>query len=137
MIDVNSHLRRSTVFSATPGLPSCHAATLTELPGGEQVAAWYAGSREAAPDVAIYGARLPQGSAAWSEPFLLANTPGHSEGNPVLLAAPGGDVWLFYVTLTGEWWTTSRMKGRRSADGGRTWGQERLLSPEPGFGFRF
>jgi predicted neuraminidase len=96
-------MRRSTVFTATPELPSCHAATLTALPNGDLLAAWYAGSREAASDVAIYGARLSQGSVVWSEPFMLANTPGHPEGNPVLFTAPDGGVWLFYVTLTGDW----------------------------------
>ncbi len=138
-------MRRLTVFAATPALPSCHAATLAELPGGDLLAAWYAGSREAAPDVAIYGARLPKGSAAWSapfthrtapfrwRPFLLADTPRHAEGNPVLFAAPDGSLWLFYVTLTGEGWTTSRMKCRRSGDGGHTWERRAPARPKPGW----
>ncbi len=135
-------MTRWLVFVATPELPSCHAATLTALPGGDRSAecsrrsllvAWYAGSREAAPDAAIYGARLSRGSACWSAPFLLANTPGRPEGNPVLFTDSDGGVWLFYVTLTGDKWTTSRMKCRRSADGGHTWGAERVLSPEPGW----
>lgn len=126
-------MHRSSVFVATPALPSCHAATLTPLAGGDLLVAWYAGSREAAPDVAIYGARLARGSAVWSNPFLLANPPGRPEGNPVLFTAPDGGVWLFYVTLTGDKWTTSRMKVRRSADGGRTWGAECVLSPELGW----
>jgi len=126
-------MRHLTAFAATPALPSCHAATLAELPGGDLLAAWYAGSREAASDVAIYGARLPRGSATWSAPLLLADTPGYSEGNPALFSAPGGGVWLFYVTLTGEWWTTSLMKCRRSSDGGHTWGGERILSSELGW----
>ena len=126
-------MRRFTVFAATPALPSCHAATLTALAGGGLLVAWYAGSREAAPDVAIYGARPARNSAARSPPFLLTNTPGRPEGNPVLFTDPGGGVWLFYVTLMGDKWTTSRMKLRRSADGGHTWGAERVLSPEPGW----
>jgi len=129
-------MRRYVVFAATPELRSCHAATLTALPGGDLLAAWYAGSREAAPDVAIYGARLVPGSAAWSAPFLLANTPDRPEGNPVLFTDPDGGVWLLYVTLTGDKWTTSRMKFRRSADGGHTWGAKRVLSPEPGWMIR-
>jgi len=126
-------MHRSTVFAATPELPSCHAATLTALPDGCLLVAWYAGSREAAPDVAIYGARLSRGSTRWSAPFVLANTPGRPEGNPVLFTDPGGGVWLFYVTLTGDNWITSWIKLRRSTDGGHTWGAERMLSPEPGW----
>lgn len=129
-------VRRSAVFTATPYLPSCHAATLTALPGGDLLAAWYAGSREAAPDVAIYGARLVRDSIAWSRPFLLANTPGRPEGNPVLFTDPGDRVWLFYVTLAGDGWTTSQMKCCHSTDGGCTFSQERLLSLELGWMLR-
>jgi predicted neuraminidase len=124
------------LFISTPELPSCHAATLTALPNGDLLAAWYAGSREAAPDVAIYGARLPAGATAWSEPILLANTPDRAEGNPVLWTDPRGTVWLFYVTLMGDRWTTSQIKGCCSGDGGHSWGKESLLRPEPGWMLR-
>src|SRR2546422_3293813 len=44
-----------------PGYPSCHGSTLVELPSGELLAAWYAGSTEGAEDTAELGARLQAG----------------------------------------------------------------------------
>jgi hypothetical protein len=50
---------------ATPGTQrDNHASTLVELKGGDVMAAWFAGTKEGAPDVAIYGAWLHDG--AWS-----------------------------------------------------------------------
>lgn len=37
--------------------PSCHCATLVELPESSMLAAWYAGSYETATDVVIKAAR--------------------------------------------------------------------------------
>ena len=38
--------------------PSCHASTVVELPGGDLMAAWFGGTGEGNPDVAIWGARM-------------------------------------------------------------------------------
>ena len=43
-----------------------HVASIAELFGGGLVAAWYAGSREGAGDVAIYFSMQTSGDAPWS-----------------------------------------------------------------------
>lgn len=47
------------VFQTTADRRSCHAATIAELPSGDLLCAFYAGSAEAAPDVCILTARRP------------------------------------------------------------------------------
>lgn len=59
-----------------------HAPGIAELQNGELIASWYRGSGErTADDVAVWGARLKPGSTAWSESFLLADTPGFPDCN--------------------------------------------------------
>lgn len=83
-----------------PGAPSCHCSSLVVLPDGDLFAAWFAGTAEKAPDVAIWGARWRAG-AGWETPRVIANTPAHSEGNPVLYLTPGPvpALVLFYQTM--------------------------------------
>ena len=45
------------IFEQIPNFPSCHGSTIAEMPDGELLAAWYAGSREGAKDVAIFASR--------------------------------------------------------------------------------
>lgn len=121
------HFHTEPVFTQNPDHPSCHAATLEELPDGTLLCAWYAGSYEKHPDVVIQMARKAPGSGEWSAPEVIQNTPGHSEGNPVLFYSPDGLLWLFYVTMYGNRWDECLVKYRRSADEGRTWDTPVLL----------
>ncbi|MBK8889539.1 MAG: exo-alpha-sialidase [Dechloromonas sp.] len=50
--------------------PSAHAATLAELPDGRIAAAWFAGTREGAADVAVWFSTLNRGT--WSTPRQIA-----------------------------------------------------------------
>ncbi|HLK55376.1 MAG TPA: sialidase family protein [Chthonomonadaceae bacterium] len=122
-------------FAHTPSaaLPQCHAPTLAERPDGALVCAWYAGAYERAKDVAIYGAVLALDAAGWSERVVFADTPGFSEGNPVLFLFPDGRLWLFYVTMFGDRWDTCQVKYTHSHDGGWTWEGTVLLSSEWGW----
>lgn len=53
-----------------------HSSCVIECPNGDLMATWFYGSGERdSPDVLIQGARLRQGATAWSEPFLMADTP--------------------------------------------------------------
>ncbi len=121
------------VFQRTTERRSCHAATIAELPSGDLLCAWYAGTRELDPDVGILTARRPVGADDWEPARVVVDSPDHSEGNPVLFAAPNGEVWLFYVTVYGEGWDFAKLKLRRSDDEGRTWGPEQVLSDELGW----
>ncbi|HEV2134537.1 MAG TPA: sialidase family protein [Terracidiphilus sp.] len=100
-----------------------HASTVVELKGGDVMVAWFAGSREGAPDVKIYGARLHDG--AWSAPVVLASADGVACWNPVLFHTHDGRLWLYYKYGTHP----STWKGARkwSDDEGRTWSKIEYL----------
>jgi len=124
------------IFDVIPGRPQCHASTITELPGGGILAAWFAGEYEKAKDVAILSSRLPRGSAAWSEPEILNDAPGLSEGNPVLFTDAAGAVWFFYLVMYGDTWDDCRIHYRTSTDAGKTWSAEETLIKQKGYALR-
>jgi len=134
-------LRFHFAFSPTPRFPSCHGSTVLALPNGDVLAAWYAGTREKARDVAILCARKPLGGE-WGPALVVADTPGKSEGNPVLFLLEEGDIWLFYQTMHGSGegrtqlgtgWTTCDIKRKRSADGGLSWSEDEIVVGELGY----
>lgn len=106
----------------------CHASTIVELADGSLLAAWFGGTREGAPDVAIWMARRPAGAPGWADPELAADEPDVPCWNPVLFRdsrtdVPGAQplqVWLFYKVAPRIPAWTGRF--RRSFDGGLTWG---------------
>lgn len=133
-----SYFRAELIFApgSVPARPSCHASTLVELPDGGLLAAWFAGTEEGAPDTAEVGARLAPNATRWSTPAVLVDTPGKSDGNPVLHVDRQGRVWIFYVTKERErrpQWAQCRIKCRVSSDGGRTFSPERVLREELGW----
>jgi predicted neuraminidase len=102
--------------------PSAHAATLVETRGG-LLAAWFAGTHEGHPDVAIWGAHLT--ARGWSRPTCLVAVPGVALWNPVLFREAGGEIWLFYkIGATIPGWSGALI---RSHDEGFTWSPPRLL----------
>ncbi len=121
------------IFEPIPNFPSCHGSTIAELPDGDLLAAWYAGSREGAKDVAIFTSRKRQGSDRWMYPKMIVNTPNCSEGNPVLFVDANGQIWLFYVTMYGERWTECKVYYRKSNTMGRNWGERSILRDELGW----
>ncbi len=103
-----------------------------ELDNGDLYVVYYGGAGEYEGDTAVYGFRKENGTDIWSEPQVIADTPGLSEGNAVIWQGPQGVVWLFYLTRYGETWSNSRIKYKTSSDGGHTWTDSRLLSFEEG-----
>lgn len=96
---------------------SCHAATIVETAAGEFMAAWFGGTAEGRPDVAIWAARARGGR--WSEPFELAREANIAAYNPVLFQSADGVLWLYYKFGPGPAeWTAGR---RSSRDRGKTW----------------
>ncbi|MCL5745955.1 MAG: exo-alpha-sialidase, partial [Acidobacteria bacterium] len=61
--------------------PSCHASTIVELKDGGLMSAWFGGTFEGAPDVAIWGAR--RNSTGWQAPALIVREPSIATFNPV------------------------------------------------------
>lgn len=111
----------------TASFPSCHAATILELPDGELLCAFFGGTAESDPDVEIRLARKPPGGE-WTAPVSVADgvrAKGDrlSTGNPVLFQPQGGDIMLFYkIFAPGSPWVGML---KTSSDGGRTWSAAR------------
>lgn len=110
-----------------------HAATLAETPAG-LVAAWFAGSREGRPDVAIWLARAEGGTFGEPERILEGRDgAGCAQPcwNPVLHQVPDGPLLLFYKVgpRPRRWWGMLA----RSMDGGRSFERPRRL-PDGIFG---
>ncbi len=53
--------------------PQAHASTITELPNGDLLAAYFGGTREKNPDVCIWVSRKAKGSDTWQNPQLAAD----------------------------------------------------------------
>lgn len=102
----------------------CHASTLVSLPGGDLVAAFFAGTREGEGDTAVWLASRRRG--CWQSPEPLFGVPGLPHWNPVL-HAEGARLWLFYkVGASVHVWRT---RCAESGDGGTTWSAPRDLVP--------
>lgn len=96
---------------------SSHASTVVELPAGELMAAWFGGTAEGKPDVAIWGAHGRAGQ--WSAPVQLVREPGVPCWNPVLFHTGDGVLWLYYkFGPSPGTWTAGRLYSR---DEGATW----------------
>ncbi len=113
-----------------------HAPGIVELPGGDLFASWYRGSGERrADDVAIYGARLKKGASQWSEPFLLADTPGFPDCNTCLIVDPQQRLWLFFPTILANTWesclTNFKVSSSYDGDGCPKWDREGMILLKP------
>jgi predicted neuraminidase len=103
----------------SPAMPtlSCHASTIVELSNGDLLAAWFGGSREGAPDVAIWMAR--RNAHGWSRPWVAAREPQVATYNPVLFHSADGVLWLYYkFGKSPGTWSAAREYSR---DEGATW----------------
>jgi predicted neuraminidase len=111
-------LAQTSEFIADP-MPtaSCHASTVVETRPGELMAAWFGGTAEGRPDVAIWGAHRQGGR--WQTPVELVREPNIATYNPVLFRSADGLLWLYYkFGPSPSSWTAGRLFSR---DDGRTW----------------
>lgn len=94
-----------------------HSSCVVEAPNGDLLVTWYRGSGErSADDVRILGARLPKGSEAWSEPFVMADTPGFPDCNPAIIVDPAGRLRLYWPLIIANEWHTALLMERVSHD---------------------
>ncbi len=133
---------RNTVEALIPNpYDSCHAADLLELPGGDLLCCWFAGSDEGNADISIVLSRLNAGASTWSVPVIISDDPARSEQNPSLFLTPEGELWVMYtaqVSRTPEinphfnLQYTAEIRCRKSTDHGYTWGPTQVMFSRPG-----
>ena len=109
-----------------------HPASFDVLDNGDLYLAYYGGGGEYVGDSCVWGMRKAAGSSEWTKPAVIADTPFHTEGNPVIWQAPDGVLWLFYVQNYGDTWSDSRVKGKISKDHGQTWSDSFMVAWEKG-----
>lgn len=117
-----------------------HGSSLVELPNGDFLAAWFYGSGErSADDVKIMGARLRRGQKQWSKPFLLADTPGLPDCNPVLFLNKKGKLFLVWIAVQANRWEYSILRVKTSSDylnpGVPVWNWQDNILLKPGADF--
>ncbi|UKM66082.1 exo-alpha-sialidase [Flavobacteriaceae bacterium GSB9] len=117
------------IFESSPHFRSCHASTILELDNGDLLCSFFAGTKEAYPDVEIWMSRKSTGKQ-WTAPLSVADGVQSDSvrvgtGNPILFKPLGEDLTLFYKVLgPGDPW-----KGwyKTSSDLGKTWGKPQEL----------
>lgn len=102
--------------------PYNHASSIAEMPDGDLLIAWVAGSKEAARDTAIIASRRRKSESAWGMPVVVSSNADHGHANPVLFVDDQKTVWLFYSELIGAGQLClSKVYSRTSLDNGITW----------------
>lgn len=117
-----------------------HGSSIVMLPTGDLLAAWFQGSGErGADDVRIMGARLKKGTKTWTMPFLMADTKGIPDCNPVLFLNRNSKLFLFWVAVQANEWQDAILRFRTSINfSGNAapewnWQDNILLKPDESF----
>lgn len=114
------------------GSSICHASNICALHNGSLIAAWFAGSKEGADDVAIWISR--KDSSCWSEPVCCSGEFDEPCWNPVIHQLSNGNVMLFFKVgrEISRWRTYIKI----STDCGSSWtdAQELVSGDEGGRG---
>ncbi|GAB3936591.1 sialidase family protein [Larkinella terrae] len=117
-----------------------HGSSIVALPNGDFLVAWFQGSGErSADDVRIMGARLTKGQKSWSEPFLMADTPGLPDCNPVLFLNRQNKLFLVWIAVQANRWEQSILRFKTAVDYAKTgapvwnWQDNILLKPDDRF----
>ena len=94
-----------------------HSSSIVELPNGDLLTCWFQGSGERkANDVVINGSRLRKGELEWSKPFLMADTPGQPDCNPILFLNNENKLFLVWIAVQANRWETSILKVKTTTD---------------------
>jgi predicted neuraminidase len=114
-----------------------HSSSIVECPNGDFLVCWFHGSGErTADDVVVQGARLQKGSNKWSPVFLMADTPGFPDCNPVLFIDSNERLWQFWIAVCAHKWEQSILKYRLSANyqqpGPPKWDWQDIILLKPG-----
>ena len=113
-----------------------HGSCIVECPNGDLLTCWYRGSGERrADDVLILGARKKARSERWSEPFVMADTPGFPDCNPCMIVDPQERLWLFWPLVIANQWHTALLMSKRAerftGPGAPRWNYEKPIILKP------
>lgn len=118
-------ITKEYICGENPPFQSCHASSVAVLADGSVFSVWFAGSKEGADDVNIWGSRRQ--NEAWSRPHIIAQQENLPHWNPVLFVRPDGSTLLFYkIGREISSWQTQFMV---SYDNCSSWSQPRELVP--------
>lgn len=117
-----------------------HASSIVECANGDLLACWFHGSGErTADDVLVQGSRLKAGKSEWESVFLMADTPGFPDCNPVLFIDNNKRLWLFWVAVLAHGWQNSILRYRIADDymgtGAPNWSWQNIILLKPGNAF--
>ncbi len=108
-------LKSMLIFPLQP--QHTHGSSIVALPNGDFLCAWFQGSGERkSDDVKIMGARLRKGAKEWGEPFLMADTPGLPDCNPVLFLNENNKLFLVWIAVQANEWEQSVLRFRTSVN---------------------
>jgi len=94
-----------------------HSSSIVELPNGDLLTCWFQGSGERkANDVVVNGSRLRKGQKKWSKPFLMADTPGQPDCNPMLFLNKNKKLFLVWIAVQANRWEASILKVKTTTD---------------------
>lgn len=100
-----------------PQVEHTHASSLVELPNGDFLVVWFQGSGErSADDVRIMGSRLQKNGNNWEKPFVMADTPGLPDCNPVLFLNSQNKLFLVWIAVQGNRWEGSVLRTRTTTN---------------------
>lgn len=114
------------------------APSILELPGGDLLCVWSAGSKEGSADESIVCAKLKKGDDHWHKPVKVSRDSKRCEQNPSLFLGPDNAVWVVYtaqsVEVSGksDMHHTAMIRYQKSFDGGKTWEEPKGLIPDTG-----
>ncbi len=113
-----------------------HAPGIIECPNGDLFVSWYRGAGERqADDVAVFAAWKKRGATEWTEPFVLADTPGFPDCNTALFVDRDQQLWLFYPTILANSWesclTNFKIAKQFTAPESPRWHREAMILLKP------
>ncbi|WP_372367922.1 exo-alpha-sialidase [Candidatus Uabimicrobium sp. HlEnr_7] len=86
----------------------CHGSSIITIEDKLLVCWFYGSGERKADDVAIVASYKEENH--WKQPFVLADTPGFPDCNPVLSIDPRGKLWLFWTVVLDNRWQSSLLK---------------------------
>ncbi len=114
-----------------------HSSSIVESANGDLLVCWFHGSGERwADDVVVQGSRLKSGGKKWEDVFIMADTPGFPDCNPVLHIDKDNRLWLFWLVVQAHRWEQGLLKYRISKDynksGAPVWSWQDVINLKPG-----